>query len=126
MSIEEFIKTHTPLVYSIVKRSKFKTNLDQDDISELVHIGLWKAWKKHNPERGKVSTLITTVIRNMIFDKVKKKSRYKERMVSLKDHLIPLSYQDYHLFEYMTDEELTYCENNEMTHLIKMNIAGRL
>lgn len=104
MSIEEFLKTHYTLAIRIINNSKNRYLLDDDDISEIIHIGLWKSWRSYDSTKSKVNTYITTVIKNMIYDFARKKRKYLSK-IKLSNINNEFYNDEEPLFSYFTDNE---------------------
>ncbi len=129
MTIEEFIEAHKVLAIRIINDSKSKYLLDEHEISEIVHIGLWKSWRTFDASKSKVNTYITTVIRNMIYD-FARKNRERIKRVRLYDSaLINKTYwDDEPCFTYFTDDEWEGLKNSKKSDIDKLEkkVLGRI
>lgn len=99
--INDMVQENMGLVISIVNKYKVPTEQDRQDLIQHGSLGLWEAIKRHQEEKGKISTFATRNIRwkvNTAFTKMKKKN--KLNFVSL-DKIDAADEQFEVLLEYM-------------------------
>ena len=67
-------------IYAIgLRRQRALGILNEDDLTELAWIGLCKGAQRHNPKRGKFSTIATRAIFSEINSELRKQARKKRR-----------------------------------------------
>jgi RNA polymerase sporulation-specific sigma factor len=74
-SEEEILIENDGLIWNVIK-SINKFGAEPSDLYQVGSIGLLKAIRKHDPKKGKLSTIATIAIRNQILNYLKKEKRY--------------------------------------------------
>lgn len=75
--LASLIEENMGLVVLAVNSFGPKDSLEKDELMQLGRIGLWKAIKKHNPKRSKLSTCMYNYVRWEIGRYLYKKSKTK-------------------------------------------------
>ena len=90
-----------------------KNSVDFEEYVQAGRIGLWKAIKKHDPKRGKLSSIAWNSIRWEIIRVIKKENRFSSRHLMLEDceyrpsgHNRPIEYMWEYITESLNPEEL--------------------
>jgi len=121
--LEEFIQKYRRLVRFIVYKSKFKPKLDENDINELVYMGLWKAYRNYDPAKSSIPTFISLVITHYILDIVRSKRIYQSRNLSLENYSGHY-YDEVDPSENFTEEEWKLVEPLVKNHTIQDSAAS--
>lgn len=75
--MNDIIESNMGLVISIVKRFKPKSGLDRDEYMQAGRIGLWKASKRYEPEKGRFSTFAWPYIQWEIVRVIQVNNKFK-------------------------------------------------
>lgn len=107
--IEKRISDNQKLVYFVIK-NHFPSLIQDEDISQVGTIGLWKACISYNEAKSAFSTYAITCIKNEINHELRKRKKY-ERLdvsVSLNDHIEIDRDQKTELIDTIPDEDDNY------------------
>lgn len=73
--MDELIEQNMGLVISIVNSFSPKNHTEREDLVDAGRIGLWKALKRYDTEKGSVSTYVWKAIRWSIIKEIKNKKK---------------------------------------------------
>lgn len=116
--LDSAMESNMGLVVLLAKSFNPRSIDELDEFVQLGRIGMWKAIKKHDPSRAKLSTLIWHYVRWEILRYLKKRSKSEIQL----DESIPIADNleiDSSIWEYLPDC-LTYNENS----VIKLRLKG--
>jgi len=116
--LDSIMENNMGLVVLVAKSFNPQNEEQLDEFVQLGRIGMWKAIKKYDPSRAKLSTLIWLYVRWEILRHLKKNNKKEIQMdenLYLEDNLIIDSY----FWEYLP-EQLTYNEKS----VINLRLQG--
>lgn len=114
IALEVLYDTYSALVYSIAHQITTDIHLAQE-ITQDVFTKVWSHPEIYEPERGRFSSWLLTMTRNMAIDEIRKRAR-KSRFSLLP----PLALQEISGAAYDT---LSHLEHEEMAEVLKMHMS---
>ena len=120
---ERLVNENVGLVVHLARSFSPKNSVDFDEYVQAGRIGLWKAIKKHDPSKGKLSSIAWNSIRWEIIRVIKKESRFSSRHFMLEECKYGSSGNSYRPNEYLWE----YCSDNltsEEKAILKMKKEG--
>jgi len=97
--MDELIQQNMPLVISIANSFKPKNSTELNDLIDAGRIGLWKALRKYDPDKGKLSTYSWRPIQWAMIQEVRKNRRF----TYMCDISSPVVYDSEAVWEYLPD-----------------------
>lgn len=108
MTEDQLVRENTPLVRHIVKQYRSHLKHEYDDLMSCGLIGLLKGIRRHNPEKGSLSTICWFWIKreiNMYLRKIKKHNQNTRNILFDKSYTVDNETIDDIFPECMTTEE---------------------
>ena len=82
----EFVEFYKRFIYHVLNRMNISDN-DFDDLVQEVLIRLWEKLGTYDPEKARFRSWLSFVIRNIVINHVRQKSRRSQQMENLADTL---------------------------------------
>lgn len=85
-TFDEVLMKYEPMIYACVRRLKIYKNHEQ--FIQIGRIGLWKAWKRYQNEKGDFTPFAYRTIYGSMLDELKQSSAYDQHTIPTENDIL--------------------------------------